>query len=126
MKKSTDINTESIIPCALFKRLPADTLLHISSYLPSRYNPQAQKHLANRALMFSLSYDTHVDKKFNRLLQEDYLFAKFLYLIAIEGEDNQNQAEAILEQLLTEENYALISKLISSQKRITDAAGRYL
>ena len=76
--------------------------------------------------MFSLSYDTHVDKKFNRLLQEDYLFAKFLYLIAIEGEDNQNQAEAILEQLLTEENYALISKLISSQKRITDAAGRYL
>ncbi len=46
-------------------------------------------------------------------------------MIAIEGEDNQNQAEAILQRLLAEENYALLSKLLSIKNPMKDAAGRH-
>ncbi len=113
-----------IISLALFKRLAMDALLHVSRFLPLRRNREKQATLTNRALMFAVSYDKAVDPAFNRLLHEDYLLEQFRYLIAIEGEDNQNQAEAILNQLLAEENYVLMSKLISNQGSITDAAGR--
>lgn len=45
---------------------------------------------------------------------------KFAYLIAIEGEDNQNKAEAMLKQYP-----ALITQFISTQVDMIDSAGRH-
>lgn len=122
-----------LISLALFKSLPVVVLQQISSFLPLRRNHEKQSPLANRALMFSVGFDKTINEKGERIidpildkvLYEDYMVDKFLYLIAIEGEDNQNQAKAILQRLLKEENYALMDKLISTQKPMRDAAGRY-
>lgn len=121
-----------LISLALFKSLPVVALQQISSFLPLRRNREKQATLANRALMFSVGFDKAVNEKggrvidpiLDKVLYEDYMVDKFLYLIAIEGEDNQNQAEAILKALLEQENYALMDKLISTQKPMRDAAGR--
>jgi len=54
------------------------------------------------------------------LFQPDLQTAKFIYFIAVEGEDNQNKAEAMLKQ-----NPQLNSWLILAQRELTDAAGRH-
>jgi hypothetical protein len=135
MKKSTEVTKEeaSLISLALFKHLPVIALQQIISFLPLCRNFEKQPTLANRALMLSIGFDKTVNEKderivdpvLNKVLHEDYMVDKFLYFIAIEGENNQNQAEAILKELLEQKNYALMNKLISTQKPMRDAAGRH-
>lgn len=89
----------------LIKELPTNVFQYMTNFLP----------LFPRVIMPSIpnAFST------SRSYQLDMRKAKFSYFVAIEGEDNQNQAEAMLSQYGD-----LTSKLISEQRDISDAAGR--
>lgn len=104
LTKTFGQRTEERVHLERFNKLPDDALRHIASFLI----------LPRQAMMPTMSKESH------KLYQEDLLFAKFMYLIAIEGEDNQNKAENMLKRYPK-----LISRFISSQRDLTDAAGRH-
>ena len=87
-----------------FSRLPDVLLQHISSFLP----------FFRRASMACMSHAS------NALYQKDLLSEKFSYLVGVDGEDNQNKAEAMLRQYPK-----WISAFIAGQKTVIDAAGRF-